>query len=69
MLTIGDHEYDLDNDVVVLTKRMTHFELKKNNLWSCWMKEYFLHLREYHKINKRLNEAPKIGQLVLVIDN
>eukprot|EP00794_Sanderia_malayensis_P019641 gene19643-21585_t len=65
---IGDHDEDSEEDVV-FTKRMKYLESKKNHIWTRWMKEYILNLREYHKIIITIVDPPRLGQLVLIVDD
>eukprot|EP00794_Sanderia_malayensis_P006280 gene6280-7002_t len=65
---IGDHDEDSEEDVV-FTKRMKYLESKKNHIWTRWMKEYILNLREYHKIITTIVDPPRLGQLVLIVDD
>ena len=64
---IGDH--DEESEDVVFTKRIKYLESKKNHVWTRWMKEYLLSLREYHRLNTTVVKAPRLGQLVLIVDN
>eukprot|EP00794_Sanderia_malayensis_P001352 gene1352-1492_t len=49
--------------------RMKYLESKKNHIWTRWMKEYILNLREYHKIITTIVDPPRLGQLVLIVDD
>eukprot|EP00794_Sanderia_malayensis_P019629 gene19629-21573_t len=65
---IGDHDEDSEEDVV-FTKRIKYLESKKNHIWTRWMKEYILNLREYNKIITTIVVPPRLGQLVLIVDD
>ena len=70
LLLIGeyDHEYELEEDLD-LSKRMRFLREKKEHAWKRWLKEYILSLREYHRSNQKTVNPPRIGQLILVVDN
>ncbi len=63
-----DHEYESDEDPD-LSKRMRFLKEKKEHAWKRWLKEYILSFREYHRSNQKDVKPPRIGQLILVVDN
>ena len=65
---LGAHDYGSDEDVE-LSKRSRILPEKKEHVWKRWLKEYILSLREYHRANQVPVQPPRVGQLVLVVDN
>ena len=63
-------EYDSDsNQEIPLNKRVRYLQKKKQYLWKRWTKEYIFSLREFHRVNQKVVQPPRLGQLVLVVDN
>ena len=59
--TIAEHDSDSDEEIP-LNKRVRH-------LWKRWTKEYIFSLREFHRVNQKVIQPPRLGQLVLVVEN
>ena len=66
--TIAEHESDSDVEIP-LNKRVRYLQMKKQHLWKQWTKEYIFSLREFHRMNQKVIQPSRLGQLVLVVDH
>ena len=61
--TIDEHDSD-SNEEIPLNKKVRYLQIKKQHLWKRWTKEYIFSLREFHRVNQKVVQPPRSGQLV-----
>ena len=65
---IAEHERDSDGESL-LNRRVRYLQTKKQHLWKRRTIEYTFSVRRFYQVNQKVVKPPRLGQLVLVVDN
>ena len=52
-----------------VTKLYKHMKNKREHAWRRWKTKYLHSLLEHHRVNRRQNACPEVGEIVLVVGN
>ena len=61
--TTAEHDSDSDEEIP-LNKGVRYLQMKKQQLWKRWTKEYIFSLREFHRLNQKVVQPPRLVRTI-----